>query len=196
MQARILEAAGKRFKHYGYAKTSVAEVAADLTMSPGNLYRYFPGKIDIAMAIADAMQTDHHAALVEATKDDTRSAAARLRALFHLDLTLTFRMIADDPRGFELVEIIRTERRAWVAAWSGRERALIAAILTDGMDRSEFRPGDASFTAEMMQVALVKFRHPRLWAEKDLPSLERELGGILGLILDGLAGIGRQAQAA
>ena len=58
MQTRILEAAEKRFKHYGYAKTSMAEIAADLGMSPGNLYRYFPSKIDMALAIAD----EHHEA--------------------------------------------------------------------------------------------------------------------------------------
>ena len=32
----------------------MAEVAADCGMSPGNLYRLFPGKLDIAEAIASA----------------------------------------------------------------------------------------------------------------------------------------------
>ncbi len=47
-----MEAAKKRFSHFGYAKTTMAEVASDCSMSPGNLYRFFPGKLDIAESIA------------------------------------------------------------------------------------------------------------------------------------------------
>jgi AcrR family transcriptional regulator len=49
---RIMEAAKSRFSHFGYGKTTMAEVASDCEMSPGNLYRFFPGKLDIAEAIA------------------------------------------------------------------------------------------------------------------------------------------------
>jgi AcrR family transcriptional regulator len=52
VRGNILEAAKKRFLHYGYAKTTMAEIAGDCNMSPGNLYRYFPGKLDIAEAIS------------------------------------------------------------------------------------------------------------------------------------------------
>src|SRR6185312_4666037 len=49
---KIVEAAKKRFSHFGYGKTTMAEIATDCGMSPGNLYRFFPGKLDIAEAIA------------------------------------------------------------------------------------------------------------------------------------------------
>ena len=45
VREKIVEAAKKRFSHFGYAKTTMAEVAADCEMSPGNLYRFFPGKL-------------------------------------------------------------------------------------------------------------------------------------------------------
>ena len=48
---KIIDAAKRRFMHYGYTKTTMAELASDCEMSPGNLYRYFPGKLDIAEAI-------------------------------------------------------------------------------------------------------------------------------------------------
>ena len=43
IRGQIVAAAKKRFSHFGYAKTTMAEVAADCDMSPGNLYRFFPG---------------------------------------------------------------------------------------------------------------------------------------------------------
>lgn len=38
--ARILEAAERLFRHYGYAKTNVADIARELDMSPANIYRF------------------------------------------------------------------------------------------------------------------------------------------------------------
>ena len=52
-RAQIILAAKERFLHYGYPKTTMAEVAADCNMSPGNLYRYFKGKLDIAIEIGN-----------------------------------------------------------------------------------------------------------------------------------------------
>ena len=59
IKEQIVEAAKKRFSHFGYAKTTMAEVATDCRMSPGNLYRFFPGKLDIAEAIATEDYSRH-----------------------------------------------------------------------------------------------------------------------------------------
>ena len=37
----ILNKAFSRFGRYGFGKTTMAEIAKDCEMSPGNLYRYF-----------------------------------------------------------------------------------------------------------------------------------------------------------
>lgn len=41
---KILEAAYVRFLHYGYSKTTMNEIAGDLSMSKALLYYYFPDK--------------------------------------------------------------------------------------------------------------------------------------------------------
>ncbi|MCK1513866.1 helix-turn-helix transcriptional regulator [Bradyrhizobium sp. 190] len=43
-RARILEAAEKQFRRVGYHRTSVADIAAQLGMSPANIYRFFPSR--------------------------------------------------------------------------------------------------------------------------------------------------------
>lgn len=187
MQARILEVAKKRFKHYGYAKTSVAEIASDLQMSPGNLYRYFPGKIDIALAIADEGREAQHNELARIAAAP-KSAVERLRKLFHADLTMTYATIEQDPRTFELAQIIQKERSTWLDGWLARERELIVRILNDGNAAGEFDLADPAFTAEMLQAAMMKFRYPQLWSDLKLPALEREFEGVACLLLVGLAG--------
>ena len=49
---QIIEAALKRFSHFGIAKTSMSEVAEDLKLSKANLYYYFPDKFALIEAIA------------------------------------------------------------------------------------------------------------------------------------------------
>jgi AcrR family transcriptional regulator len=50
-KARIVEVAENLFRRVGYAKTTVADIAAELDMSPANVYRFFPSKNAIVEVI-------------------------------------------------------------------------------------------------------------------------------------------------
>ena len=47
----IIEAARKRFAHYGLTKTTMNEIAADIGMSKASLYYYFPDKENLFVAV-------------------------------------------------------------------------------------------------------------------------------------------------
>src|SRR5688572_33247024 len=50
-RARIIETADALFRRLGFAKTTVADIAGELGMSPANVYRFFPSKNAIVEAI-------------------------------------------------------------------------------------------------------------------------------------------------
>src|SRR5271170_5151136 len=50
-RARIIETAEALFRRLGFAKTAVADIAAELKMSPANVYRFFASKNAIVEAI-------------------------------------------------------------------------------------------------------------------------------------------------
>src|SRR5882724_12200718 len=50
-RARIVDTAETLFRRMGFAKTAVADIAAELRMSPANIYRFFDSKIAIVEAI-------------------------------------------------------------------------------------------------------------------------------------------------
>ena len=50
-RAAIVEAAERLFRTLGYQKTTVADIARALRMSPANVYRFFPSKAAINEAI-------------------------------------------------------------------------------------------------------------------------------------------------
>ena len=194
MRERILEAAAKRFKHYGYSKTSMAEIAGDLQMSPGNLYRYFPGKIDIALGIADHAAEIQMEKLREVATETDVPPVLRLRNFFYTDMMCTYDQIESDPRIFELAQIIKTERPAWINSRLAEERELINAILSEGVESGDFDIDDIPHASEMLQSALMKFRYPQLWSALKLPALEREFDGVCRLLLVGLAGVSGTAR--
>jgi len=54
----IIEAAIKRFAHFGLAKTTMTEIASDLSLSKALLYYYFPDKINLYAAVLEHLVKD------------------------------------------------------------------------------------------------------------------------------------------
>lgn len=183
---RILEAAMNRIKHYGYGKTTMAEIAADCDMSPGNIYRFFEAKIDIAEAMARKHYAEEQAALAAIARKKDQPADKRLREIFFCRLRDSFNLLEQSAKILEIAEVLHRERPLFANEQMALERVFLIAVLEDGEKAGLFRPGDHAFTAEMMQTATMKFSVPQLFSKLTLPKLERELDGVMGLILNGL----------
>ena len=80
---QILDAASRRFLHYGYKKTTMSEIANDCNMSTGNLYRYFPSKLDIAEMFVAVLRRDHVATLRKILEAPHKTPAEKLRELLN-----------------------------------------------------------------------------------------------------------------
>ncbi len=182
----IVEAAKKRFSHFGYAKTTMAEVASDCAMSPGNLYRFFPGKLDIAEAIATEDYSRHLDHLRKLAVQTGKNARERLHDLLFEELRRTYHKLERDPRAFEMARVISQERPSFANWMLENERKILVELLEEAERRGEFSVADKQFTAEMVQSATMKFRYPQLWSKLTLPKLERELEGVMNLLIDGL----------
>jgi len=183
---QIVEAAKKRFSHFGYAKTTMAEVASDCAMSPGNLYRFFPGKLDIAEAIATDDYSRHLEHLRKLAIQPNKDARERLHDLLFEELRKTYHKLEKDPRAYELARVISQERPKFANWMLENERRILIELLDEAERRGEFKTDDKEFTAEMVQAATMKFRYPQLWSKLTLPKLERELEGVMNLLIFGL----------
>ena len=54
-RCRILETAERFFREIGYQKTTVADIAKTLRMSPANVYRFFDSKKAINEAVVERL---------------------------------------------------------------------------------------------------------------------------------------------
>lgn len=183
---RILQAAINRIKHYGYGKTTMAEIAADCDMSPGNIYRFFEAKIDIAEAMARKHYAEEQAELSAIARKKEWPADKRLREIFFKRLRDSYCLLEESAKIMEIAEVLHRERPMFANEQLALERVFLVAVLEDGERAGIFAPGDHAFTAEMMQAATMKFGVPQLFSQLTLPKLERELEGVLNLVLNGL----------
>ncbi len=164
----------------------MAEVASDCCMSPGNLYRFFPGKLDIAEAIATADYERHLAAIRKLAIAPGKSTRERLHDLLFEELRRTYNKLEKDPRAYEMASVIAHERPEFANWMLANERKILVELLEEAERRGEASFDDKEHVAEMIQSATMKFRYPQLWSKLTLPKLERELEGVLGLLINGV----------
>ncbi|MBC7770263.1 MAG: TetR/AcrR family transcriptional regulator [Phycisphaerales bacterium] len=191
---RILEAAINRIKHYGYGKTTMAEIASDCDMSPGNIYRFFEAKIDIAEAMARKHYAEEHTAMAQVGRRKDWPPDKRLKEMLLKRMRENFQMFEDNAKILEVAEVLSRERPVFMNELIALERVGITAVIEEGMESGIFAKGDAEFLAEMLQAATLKFGIPQLFSKLTLPKLEREFDGVMNMILQGLYARGAEAR--
>ncbi len=183
---QILEAAMNRIKHYGYGKTTMSEIAKDCCMSAGNIYRFFGSKIDIAEAMARQFNAELYQTYSEIARG-SESPPARLRKIFHHGLSQTYDAIKREAKILEVAEVLGEERPLFMNEGLAQERIYLCMILEDGVEQGVFAPiADCNYTAEMIQSGLMKYRFPQLFSRLTLVKLQRELNGVLDIMIAGL----------
>ncbi|MFZ2028808.1 MAG: TetR/AcrR family transcriptional regulator [Vitreimonas sp.] len=183
---RILHAAMNRIKHYGYSKTTMAEIASDCGMSPGNIYRFFEAKIDIAEGMARAFYAEEHAMMSQIARRKDWPTDKRLHEMLLRRMRENYQKFEDNAKILEVAEVLSNERPLFMNELMALERVVLAALIDEGVGAGLFSPTDANFTAEMIQAATVKFGIPQLFSHLTLPKLEREFEGVMKLVLNGL----------
>ncbi len=188
IRTKIIGAAYNLIARYGYGKTTMADLAQACGMSPGNLYRYFPGKLDIAEQLAQQAFDEELIALREVVRKPGLSAAERLKVFFCTQLHVTHAKLSENSKIYEIAEIIKRERPDLSNQNLARIRGLLAEILSAGNASGEFDIPDVLSAAEMIQCATMKYHYPQLFSKLPLSDLERELRGVIALILQGISG--------
>lgn len=175
-----------RFKHYGYGKTTMSEIAKDCDMSAGNIYRFFPSKLDIAEAMARKFNAERFQVFAQISREGG-PAIDRLYRIIKINMESTYEKLDSDPKVLEVAEIISDERPEFTNETLAQERIYLSKILEDGVASGEFAPiSSLNFCAEMIQTATMKFSYPQLFSQLSLPKLQRELDGVMDLISAGL----------
>jgi AcrR family transcriptional regulator len=163
-KGRIIETADALFRRLGFAKTAVADIAAELDMSPANIYRFFASKNAIVEAICQ-----RHLGIIEneawSVARSRAPAATRLERLFLEILAYHKRNFLSDQRVLDIVMVAIEHSWDTIHAHKDVVRTVTELILRDGIEAGEFDPVDPRETAELIMRSLVCFTHPVLIGE-------------------------------
>jgi AcrR family transcriptional regulator len=160
-RARIMETAEALFRRLGFAKTTVADIAAELKMSPANFYRFFPSKNAIVEAICRRClsEVEEKAWAVARSKGP---AGQRMERLVLEILAYHKENLLIEHRVNEMVLFAMDHMWDTIRAHQEVMRNVTELILRDGIESGEFEPVEPRATADLVMRSVLSFTHPVL----------------------------------
>jgi AcrR family transcriptional regulator len=170
---RILDACSRLLLRYGYAKTTVSEIAAEAGISKGAIYLHFPSKEAMAEALIwrEAELAQH--LIAERLRADPQGGS------FYSLYLHSLRVAADRPllRAFYtnstevFGDLIRTLAPKFANAETRRaSEAFIARYQSLGLIRAELDPKVVTFILSFMRYGLLTIE--RLIPRNELPDMD------------------------
>ena len=153
--------AEEHFRRIGHHKTSVADIASELGMSPANIYRLFPSR--------DAINKSICGRIVNEVADLAFAIArANARPVEKLDQLLTAvhqhnkMTLVTEKHMHDLIVAATQENWAIIKAYIERMVTIFEAIIREGIEAGEFEIEDAAEAARAVKSAFMPFFHPIL----------------------------------
>jgi AcrR family transcriptional regulator len=178
----ILATAESHLRRYGYARTTVSEIARACGMSHANVYRFFKDKAAVIDAVTEQWLSGVEQALQTIAQQPT-TATDRLTA-YVLELHRIKRAkLLDDRELFEAFSAILLKDRIVVEHHLQRLHSILKQILADGVQLQEFQIADLDRAAGAIQDATLKFHHPLMIAEAINQATEEQASTVIQLLL-------------
>ncbi len=182
----IIDAAEKRIAHYGYNKTTMAEIAADCQMSVGNLYRHFPNKSTIAASTVVRNMQKKQAYGLKAAEKET-AAWSQLTSYLVGRLRFAHEHFAKHRHLHECVNIISTEHCYILSDAEAEIIKTLRQFIQYGMDSNQLRTDNPERIASLIHFSMMRYNFPLSIKHNSLESLEKDLRDALQLFYEGLA---------
>ncbi len=178
---RILVVAERLFRQIGYQKTTVADIAKELRMSPANVYRFFDSKKAIHEGVARGLMGGVEEA-AQKIAGAPGPAVARLRELMTTIHRMNSERYVGDAKLHDMVAIAMEESWDVCVAHMELIASTIGAVIAQGVASSEFRVTDVPLAAHCACTAMMRFFHPQMIAQcatKPGPTIDEMIDFVL-----------------
>jgi AcrR family transcriptional regulator len=170
-RTRILNQAHALFRQFGYSKTTVADIARELAMSPANIYKFFPSKNALIQVAAD-----HNLCLIKGELTQVvRTKKGAANRLLGVMLTI-YRFHQDHFRNehqmYKLVITATEENWSCVRIFKEFLTKTVSEIVEEGVKAREFRRMDAAATTEVLLDCFTWITNPILFKELNPDEVE------------------------
>jgi AcrR family transcriptional regulator len=178
---RILVVAERLFRQIGYQKTTVADIAKELRMSPANVYRFFDSKKSIHEGVARGLMGEVELEAQRIARTDG-PAATRLRELMKTVHRMNAERYVGDNKLHEMVAIAMEEDWDVCVAHMELITETIGSVIAEGAATGEFEVADVPLAAMCACSGMIRFFHPQMIAQcanKPGPTIDQMIDFII-----------------
>lgn len=182
---KILVAAEEVLRRYGPDKTTVLDVARNLGVSHGSVYRHFPSKAALRDAVTKRWLNRVMVPLTPIA-EESGPAPERLKRWLMSLIAVKRAKVLSDPELFKMYSVLTGEAREVVKEHVAHLTEQVTRIIADGVANGEFDTADPAGSAQAVMYATTHFHspvHAQEWAE---PGLDAAFENVWSLILCGL----------
>lgn len=183
---QIIAAAHDYFAHYGYEKTTVADLARAIGFSKAYIYRFFESK----QAIGEAICLDTTGKLfdtVQAAVDTGQTATEKMRLFTSTVTAAGLDLLFNEQKLHAIAAHASTENWPSAKVYTDRLKQLIETIIKEGRESGEFeRKTPLDETTRAIFFAMMPFIKP-IFLEHSQDILPRAQQDVTALILRSLA---------
>jgi TetR/AcrR family transcriptional regulator len=163
----IINAALTRFAHYGLTKTTMTDIAKDISFSKALLYYYFPDKLTLYVSVIEHL-------MLTISKEVLKSIEKTSTATDGI-LTLLQKRQGYIQKYYTLLDLSKLsgpELPTDLAEKFSKARAfelrIIASLINRGLSNAEFAIDDVQTTTEIFVDALLGIHHNILTKDKNI----------------------------
>lgn len=186
VREQVVEAADAHFSQYGYAKTTVADLARAIGFSKAYIYRFFESK----QAIGEAICSRCLAGQLEKIKSAVDSASGahdRLRALFRAIVDEHREQFFSDRQLYDIVAHSCAENWSSSAAYIEELDALLTSVVRAGRETGAFeRKTSLGEVSQAIWLAMSPFVNP-VSLQHHLDEVDLGLPAVTSLVLRSLS---------
>jgi AcrR family transcriptional regulator len=182
---QILVASEDVLRRYGPAKATVVDVARELGVSHGSVYRHFQSKAALRDAVAERWLADVSEPLAKIA-EASGPAPRRLRRWLDLLVDSKQSRARDDPELFATYVQIAGESREVIAAHVDTLVAQLARIISDGVKDGDFVARNPKSSARAVFDATARFHNPANAVAWTAPGIDADYEAVRSLVLAGL----------
>ncbi|HUE87641.1 MAG TPA: TetR/AcrR family transcriptional regulator [Vicinamibacterales bacterium] len=159
---QIVEAAREHFRRYGYAKTTVSDLAKSIGFSKAYIYKFFDSKQAIGEAIS-AKTLSAVVATVEEAVGGATTPTDKFRRMFKVLVTTNVSLFFNERKLYDVAAYAAGEQWPSARAYCERITQLLTEVVREGRESGEFeRKTPLDETVDAIDLVMQPYVNPLL----------------------------------
>jgi AcrR family transcriptional regulator len=162
VREQIVEAAQAHFSRYGFAKTTVSDLAKSIGFSKAYIYKFFDSKQAIGEAIC-AKTLSAIVATVEEAVGGATTPTDKFRRMFKILVTTNVSLFFNDRKLYDVAAYAAGEQWPSARAYCERIKQILTEVVREGRETGEFeRKTPLDETVDAIDLVMQPYVNPLL----------------------------------